>query len=98
MPKNTTSSEPRASDPPTRIGTAPSANSATRALHVAFIPNWTSEAFDSFVGDCEEAFAELADLMLGRCTGEGTRDKVVRGAEEMFRRVLELEERFWPND
>lgn len=59
------------------------------ALRSAFIPNWTSDEFESFVAD----IAELTDLLAER------EDAVARKLDvykAVWRHILDVETRFWP--
>ena len=61
---------------------------AIGALHKEFIPNWTNDDFKAAVdnlADVANGWAKLAD------------DGVLKRCSELWLRVLELEERFWPN-
>jgi thiaminase len=60
------------------------------ALRDAFIPNWTSKEFESFVAQ----IAELTDLLAER------EDAVVRKLDvytAVWRHILDVERRFWPD-
>lgn len=57
-----------------------------------FIPSWTSEEFESFVGDIELVVDELYALV-GGGSGEGD---VLGRCRVWWRQVLWLEKRFWP--
>lgn len=58
-----------------------------RALHEAFIPNWTNEGF-------VDAVKGLADLVDEWSEGESSSDERCEG---LWSRVLHLEAKFWPN-
>jgi hypothetical protein len=60
------------------------------ALRKEFIPNWTSPEFEAFVGK----IGSFVDV-LSEQEGEG-KVRVVQRMEELWRRVLDVEERFWP--
>ncbi|KAI1808355.1 heme oxygenase-like protein [Daldinia bambusicola] len=61
------------------------------ALRKEFIPNWTSEEFQAFVKECQEcldAYAASQD--------EDTEEVAAAGSMTIFKKVLVLEESFWP--
>ncbi|KAI1482778.1 heme oxygenase-like protein [Daldinia eschscholtzii] len=61
------------------------------ALRKEFIPNWTSEEFQAFVKECQEcldAYAASQD--------EDTDEVIAAGSMTIFKKVLVLEESFWP--
>lgn len=60
------------------------------ALRKEFIPNWTSPEFEAFVGK----IGSFVDV-LSEQESEGN-VRVVQRMEELWRRVLDVEERFWP--
>ncbi|KAI8635143.1 hypothetical protein F5Y19DRAFT_406712 [Xylariaceae sp. FL1651] len=62
------------------------------ALREKFIPNWTSQQFQEFVKeiqDCLEAYAESQ-------SEEDSAEATFMTAAAMFKKVLALEENFWP--
>ncbi len=63
-------------------------NVTSHALHEAFIPNWTSKEFESFV----EQLASVTDRWAEKVDKE-TRNR----AEELWFKVLNLESLFWPD-
>jgi thiaminase len=69
-------------------------NSATRALHAAFIPNWTCPEFLDFVHEC-------ADVLNAVAAEEGiesnAKKEILTRCENVWKQVLYLEERFWPD-
>ena len=54
-----------------------------------FAKNWSSPEFEKFVN-------ELAELVDGLCITPGT--SVWESAENVWKRVIELEIGFWPED
>ena len=62
----------------------------TGALRSAFIPNWTSRAFESFVAE----IAELTDLLAEREDAVGRKLDVYKA---VWGHVLDVERRFWPD-
>lgn len=61
------------------------------ALRKEFIPNWTSEEFQAFVKECQEcldAYAAIQDV--------DTEEVGAAGSMVLFKKVLVLEESFWP--
>lgn len=61
------------------------------ALRKEFIPNWTSEEFQAFVKECQEcldAYAAFQDA--------DTEEVIASGSMTIFKKVLVLEESFWP--
>ncbi|KAI0135596.1 heme oxygenase-like protein [Daldinia grandis] len=61
------------------------------ALRKEFIPNWTSDEFQAFVKECQEcldAYAASQD--------EDTEEVIAAGSMVIFKKVLVLEESFWP--
>ncbi|KAI0851501.1 heme oxygenase-like protein [Daldinia vernicosa] len=61
------------------------------ALRKEFIPNWTSEEFQAFVKECQEcldAYAASQD--------EDPEEVIAAGSMAIFKKVLVLEESFWP--
>ncbi|KAH8775888.1 hypothetical protein BGZ57DRAFT_981673 [Hyaloscypha finlandica] len=60
------------------------------ALRKEFIPNWTSPEFEAFV----EKIGSFVDV-LSEQESEG-KARVMQRVEELWRRVLDVEERFWP--
>ncbi len=58
------------------------------ALRKELIPNWTNEAFGTFVAELEGLVDELA--------GIGTGQVRMEACESVWREVLMLEEKFWP--
>ncbi|KAI0382055.1 heme oxygenase-like protein [Hypomontagnella monticulosa] len=61
------------------------------ALRKEFIPNWTSEEFQAFVKECQEcldAYAAVQDV--------DTEEVGAAGSMVLFKKVLVLEESFWP--
>ncbi|KAI8965896.1 heme oxygenase-like protein [Daldinia sp. FL1419] len=61
------------------------------ALRKEFIPNWTSEEFQAFVKECQEcldAYALIQD--------HDTEEVIAAGSMVIFKKVLVLEESFWP--
>ncbi|KAI6093881.1 heme oxygenase-like protein [Hypoxylon rubiginosum] len=61
------------------------------ALRKEFIPNWTSEEFQAFVKECQEcldAYAAIQDL--------DTEEVGAANSMGLFKKVLVLEESFWP--
>jgi thiaminase len=74
-------------------------SSATRALHTAFIPNWTCPEFLDFVNQCADVLNVVAAAEgLGKVSEPGTSAKkdVLTRCEHVWKQVLYLEERFWP--
>ncbi|KAI1143510.1 heme oxygenase-like protein [Hypoxylon sp. FL0543] len=61
------------------------------ALRKEFIPNWTSEQFQAFVKECQECLDASADFQDG-----DTEEVIAAGSMAIFKRVLVLEESFWP--
>jgi thiaminase len=66
-------------------------SNATRALYEAFIPNWTSDEFGSFVADCAKVVDELAGEM-----GVLEDAAKVKRYQQVWETVLGIEEAFWP--
>ncbi|KAK4686780.1 large subunit ribosomal protein L38e, partial [Tremellales sp. Uapishka_1] len=66
--------------------TADVTNEKQKAI-LKFVDNWTNDEFVQFVADCGESLDEL-NLEVGSETADR--------CEEVFRRCLWLEERFWP--
>ncbi|KAI8953839.1 heme oxygenase-like protein [Xylaria longipes] len=62
------------------------------ALRKSFIPNWTSQPFQDFVREIQEC----ADAYAESQTGEDNSDARFVMAAAMVKRVLVLEEGFWP--
>ncbi|OCF34586.1 hypothetical protein I316_03627 [Kwoniella heveanensis BCC8398] len=59
----------------------------TQKALAKFIDNWTNEEFKEFVDGCEEIM-DAAEIEVGSQTG--------KACEEVFKRTLWLEQRFWP--
>ncbi|KAI9734256.1 MAG: hypothetical protein M1834_002360 [Cirrosporium novae-zelandiae] len=57
------------------------------ALRTEFIPNWTNNEFQDFVDEIGSLMDKLAEKI-------GAEE--LRGCEEVWRQVLWIEERFWP--
>jgi thiaminase len=65
-------------------------SAAVRALHEAFIPNWTSTAFEEFVEECAKVVNELA-------IQEGVlHNDAKETCRSVWMEVLRIEEAFWP--
>ncbi|KAI1814073.1 heme oxygenase-like protein [Poronia punctata] len=62
------------------------------AVREKFIPNWTSPEFQEFVKEAEECL----DAYEQNLTGEENEDARFVKAAEMLKKVLVLEEGFWP--
>ncbi|OAP54888.1 hypothetical protein AYL99_10588 [Fonsecaea erecta] len=60
------------------------------ALRDAFIPNWTSSAFEAFVAE----IAELTDLLAEREDAVARKLDVYRA---VWKHILDVERRFWPD-
>ncbi|PWY92348.1 heme oxygenase-like protein [Aspergillus heteromorphus CBS 117.55] len=70
------------------------------ALRKELIPNWTSEAFGTFVGDIagvvdEVAAIEIGDVESDRMSGAG--EALLGRCERWWRQVVWLEGGFWPD-
>ncbi|KAL7629264.1 hypothetical protein AAE478_000784 [Parahypoxylon ruwenzoriense] len=61
------------------------------ALRKAFIPNWTSDEFQSFVKECQECLDDYAAIQ-----DEDTEEVGAASSMTLFKKVLVLEESFWP--
>ncbi|KAI2471227.1 heme oxygenase-like protein [Annulohypoxylon bovei var. microspora] len=61
------------------------------ALRKEFIPNWTSEEFQAFVNECRECLDAYAATQV-----EDTEEVIAAGSMVLFKKVLVLEESFWP--
>ncbi|KAI3329334.1 heme oxygenase-like protein [Xylariaceae sp. AK1471] len=62
------------------------------ALRKKFIPNWTSQQFHEFVKEIQECLDEYEESL----TGEDNTDARFMIAAAMLKKVLVLEEGFWP--
>ena len=62
------------------------------ALHQSLIPNWTSPAFSKFVDACRTLVDELANAT----NAPNGKEEMLR-CDQVFKQVLWLEERFWPD-
>ena len=79
---------------------------ADEALRTTLIPNWTSPEFGAFVDECGTCVDALAAVVLGEHGEQGEHDEHdeataadadYRACEDVFRQVVWLEERFWPD-
>ncbi|KAI1107828.1 heme oxygenase-like protein [Jackrogersella minutella] len=61
------------------------------ALRKEFIPNWTDEQFQAFVKECQECLDAYAAEQI-----EDTEEVAAAGSIVLFKKVLVLEESFWP--
>ncbi|KAI2614480.1 heme oxygenase-like protein [Hypoxylon fragiforme] len=61
------------------------------ALRKEFIPNWTSEQFQAFVKECEDCLNAYAAIQV-----VDTEEVGAATAMSLFKKVLVLEESFWP--
>ncbi|KAI1383281.1 heme oxygenase-like protein [Hypoxylon trugodes] len=61
------------------------------ALRKEFIPNWTSEEFQAFVKECQDCLDAYATIQ-----DEDTEEVGAAEAMCLFKKVLVLEESFWP--
>ncbi|KAI0898409.1 heme oxygenase-like protein [Annulohypoxylon nitens] len=61
------------------------------ALRKEFIPNWTSDEFVAFVDECRECLDAYAATQV-----EDTEEVIAAGSLVLFKKVLVLEESFWP--
>ncbi|KAI1208739.1 heme oxygenase-like protein [Annulohypoxylon truncatum] len=61
------------------------------ALRKEFIPNWTSEEFVAFVDECRECLDAYAATQ-----AEDTEEVIATGSMVLYKKVLVLEESFWP--
>ncbi|KAI2784873.1 heme oxygenase-like protein [Daldinia loculata] len=61
------------------------------ALRKEFIPNWTSEEFQAFVKECQECLDAYATSQ-----DEDTEEVIAASSMVIFKKVLVLEESFWP--
>jgi thiaminase len=69
------------------LPTAPPTSPKEKALRL-FVDNWTCEEFVGFVDDCRK----VVDGLEIDPTSE-----IGRKAEEVFKRTIWLEQRFWPS-
>jgi thiaminase len=65
------------------------------AMRTEFIPNWTSDEFIKFVDTLEE----ILNAGVRQAVGDDERLKkhIMQRAEEVWRRLLDAEEAFWPD-
>ncbi|KAI0889886.1 heme oxygenase-like protein [Annulohypoxylon maeteangense] len=61
------------------------------ALRKEFIPNWTSDEFVAFVDECRECLDAYAATQV-----DDTEEVIAAGSMVLFKKVLVLEESFWP--
>ncbi|KAI0842163.1 heme oxygenase-like protein [Hypoxylon sp. FL0890] len=61
------------------------------ALRKEFLPNWTSEEFHRFVKECQECLDAWAAFQDG-----DTEEVIAAASMTIFKKVLVLEESFWP--
>lgn len=97
---------PHANDDGDSTAAGPQAR-ADEALRLTLIPNWTSPKFGAFVDECGACADALAAVVLGGFGerggqgGQGGHDEAAavayRACDDVFRQVVWLEERFWPD-
>ncbi|KAL4926227.1 putative transcription regulator PAB1642 [Aspergillus undulatus] len=67
------------------------------ALREKFIPNWASKGFEEFVVKIADVLDEVAQGELGENLGEQEQGEILGLCERWWRKVVWLEERFWPD-
>lgn len=64
------------------------------AMRKEFIPNWTNDEFIKFVDTLEGLLNEGVQQAIGR--DEASKDEVIKRAEDVWAKLLDAEEAFWP--